>query len=631
MAVSDPKVSIIATYQSGEGLRRVIDSLDAQTLPQEEFEVIFVDDGSPDDTFEKLQLLESNRNNVRAFRIDNSGWPSKPRNIGIDNARGEYLMFMDHDDSLFPDGLRRAYEYAVETGADLLSPKESKTNDKWWGMSSLRRGNLPNILCGDGIQHLLPLVPHKLYRRTMMLEHGIRFPEGSRVLWEDQFINVDAYRHSEVVAVMADTPVYLWHASDTNSSHTFDPARDDFWDRLDDLMSHIDKALCGSKYREARLTLLEMHLRVRVIDRMVRLLVRDDSGRGEVALQRARKLMRRFGSREVVAALPRKHQIQARFLRKGHGDLLKGFHAQDLAAEITVRIVSMKWVQGALELEAETVFGPASSDHPILRTTGDRTLLAPPADIAAKIPNRLLDVTDEVSSMSTEFIVRSRKGHVTWAIPSKVVSSEFFSSKKGLSLRVQSKLSLDIMTGAVGHPIEENIWDLFVEIDWLGMMRLKPVHYKGKPKPGLVDGRQVIPYKNNSGALSIDLAGRLRTLASDAEPVAGHAGISSSFQVPLKNLAIVGEARYAADDLRAVSEIVPEAKEAKLDSDTVERVGLDLQAEIGNATEGPALTGQLNAGPGSYRIYARRENGFQRTRHSLVIDSDAQIEWHVDS
>ena len=55
-----PKVSvIIASYCPGGGLNRVIDSLDAQTLPQDEFEVIFVDDGSPDDTYARLEQIAS--------------------------------------------------------------------------------------------------------------------------------------------------------------------------------------------------------------------------------------------------------------------------------------------------------------------------------------------------------------------------------------------------------------------------------------------------------------------------------------------------------------------------------------------------------------------------------------------
>ena len=81
MAPPTPKISVVvAAYCPGPAIHRVIDSLDAQTLPQSEFETIIVDDGSPDDTFEQLQALAATRPNLTVTRIENSGWPSRPRN-----------------------------------------------------------------------------------------------------------------------------------------------------------------------------------------------------------------------------------------------------------------------------------------------------------------------------------------------------------------------------------------------------------------------------------------------------------------------------------------------------------------------------------------------------------------------
>ena len=81
-----------------------------------------------------MQRHAATRPNMTVRRIENSGWPSRPRNVATEMARGEWVLYMDHDDSLYPDALRRAAEYAAETDADLLSPKESKTSDVWWGM-----------------------------------------------------------------------------------------------------------------------------------------------------------------------------------------------------------------------------------------------------------------------------------------------------------------------------------------------------------------------------------------------------------------------------------------------------------------------------------------------------------------
>ncbi len=156
-----PKVSvIIAAYCPGEAVHRVIDSLDAQTLPQRDFEVIFVDDGSPDDTFARLQGFAATRPNMRVLRIKNSGWPSRPRNTGIEHARGEYLLFMDHDDSLFPDGLRRAYEFAADNHARYPQPQGKQ--DERCLVGYVEPDGRQYLECIDrmGIDRMLPMVPH---------------------------------------------------------------------------------------------------------------------------------------------------------------------------------------------------------------------------------------------------------------------------------------------------------------------------------------------------------------------------------------------------------------------------------------------------------------------------------------
>src|SRR5699024_1245466 len=93
------KVSIVvAAYNTGEYIEPLIDSIIGQTLPADEFEAIFVDDGSTDATGQRLDELSAAQPNVRVEHIPNSGWPGKPRNIGADMADGEYIYFVDHDD-----------------------------------------------------------------------------------------------------------------------------------------------------------------------------------------------------------------------------------------------------------------------------------------------------------------------------------------------------------------------------------------------------------------------------------------------------------------------------------------------------------------------------------------------------
>lgn len=95
-----PEVSvIIPTYNRAHLLPRTIGSV----LNQEykDFEIIVVDDGSTDNTPEVIKGFRDER--LRYIRLpENSGWSSKPRNVGLSGARGRYLAFLDSDDEWLP-------------------------------------------------------------------------------------------------------------------------------------------------------------------------------------------------------------------------------------------------------------------------------------------------------------------------------------------------------------------------------------------------------------------------------------------------------------------------------------------------------------------------------------------------
>lgn len=87
---------IIPTYNRAALLRRTLASVFNQTF--RDFETIVVDDGSVDET---LELLESCGDHVTALRQANRG-PGSARNLGLNHAQGEYVVFLDSDDLLLP-------------------------------------------------------------------------------------------------------------------------------------------------------------------------------------------------------------------------------------------------------------------------------------------------------------------------------------------------------------------------------------------------------------------------------------------------------------------------------------------------------------------------------------------------
>jgi glycosyltransferase involved in cell wall biosynthesis len=113
---SSLKVSVMTcTYNMGEFIEEAIDSALCQTHPVHEY--IIVDDGSIDDTLERLARFDDPR--IRVLRADHGGI-SRARNLALSHAAGDILCFLDADDRWVPDKVERevaVFESEPEIGA----------------------------------------------------------------------------------------------------------------------------------------------------------------------------------------------------------------------------------------------------------------------------------------------------------------------------------------------------------------------------------------------------------------------------------------------------------------------------------------------------------------------------------
>ena len=180
---------IVPTYNTDpERLDALVASVDAQTLDTAEFELLFVDDGSTTAVVPRLHEIASARSNVRVIELENSGWACRPRNQGTLAAQGDWVLYMDHDDVIFPEALARLKTFTTDIQADVVNPKEVRTKPWSWGWDTFVADR--ETTAGDGALAFLPMTPHKLYRRSFLIDNDIAFIEDRRVLWEDVFLPV---------------------------------------------------------------------------------------------------------------------------------------------------------------------------------------------------------------------------------------------------------------------------------------------------------------------------------------------------------------------------------------------------------------------------------------------------------
>lgn len=116
--LKSPKVSvIIPVYNTDAYLEEAVRSIMNQTL--KELEIIIIDDGSTDNSLTIIKKLAQEDNRIKWISQPNMGL-SVARNIGIENAGGEYLYFMDSDDFLEADALMSCLQTADQNDVDFL-------------------------------------------------------------------------------------------------------------------------------------------------------------------------------------------------------------------------------------------------------------------------------------------------------------------------------------------------------------------------------------------------------------------------------------------------------------------------------------------------------------------------------
>ncbi|MEU4109994.1 CDP-glycerol glycerophosphotransferase family protein [Streptomyces sp. NPDC027717] len=179
-----PRFSVIVPCFKVQGfLRECLDSVLQQSFG--DLEVIAVDDRSPDGCGAILDEYAERDPRVRVLHLPENVGLGRARNAGMPHATGDYLLFLDSDDTLTPGALAAVADRLAESDdPDVLVFDYARTY--WWG--GTRRNVLADVLAAeDGtftaaerpeILDLLMVVWNKVYRRDFVTGHGFEFPPG---------------------------------------------------------------------------------------------------------------------------------------------------------------------------------------------------------------------------------------------------------------------------------------------------------------------------------------------------------------------------------------------------------------------------------------------------------------------
>ena len=207
---------ILPCYKVEKYVARCLESLISQDMPKNEYEVICVNDCSPDNTSEVIRSYQSRYPNITLINHSVNQTAGGARNTGIKYASGEYLWFVDPDDEVEPNSLRRLYELAEKNSLDCLLFGFTVFDEQGRCSETVSRPVTTQIQGGVAyVERFFPgrlselcMMVNVLYRRQYLLDNSILFPciKAS----QDVVFAWDALLHASRVQSV-DAVVYFVH------------------------------------------------------------------------------------------------------------------------------------------------------------------------------------------------------------------------------------------------------------------------------------------------------------------------------------------------------------------------------------------------------------------------------------
>lgn len=241
-----PQVSIIVpVYNAFATLSKTVNSILMQTY--KDWELLLIDDCSTDDSKVLCKEFASKDDRIHVFeQVKNTG-PAAVRNVGLENAQGEFLVFVDSDDIISDDYLEKLLSAQQKFQADIIwcnyadvtvGKAPVNTNHKLPCFQPLSKEVLLNLFLQDTVG--LGSTCNKFYRKSFIIRNKIRFNE-ERVRAEDWEFNLMLFNSSPIVYAIPDVLYFYIHQNKSSVMSSYRSKDFDLMIRSHNLLVHIFK------------------------------------------------------------------------------------------------------------------------------------------------------------------------------------------------------------------------------------------------------------------------------------------------------------------------------------------------------------------------------------------------------
>lgn len=232
-----PKLSVVVIAFNNElYIEETLESLYEQTFT--DMEVVVVNDFSSDRTGELIDQYVSDKPNFKAIHLpENSGGCSTPRNTGIANTTGQYVMFVDGDDWYTVTACEKMVEAIERTQSDFVAGQVIRTNNyEIWYHKQLYSRERTNLNIREITGMLFDsLSVNKIYQRSFLDKHQLRFPEG--IHYEDIVFTGKAYFLAESFSIIPE-PIYYWRVVENAGAKSITNRRYEFENFENRIIAH---------------------------------------------------------------------------------------------------------------------------------------------------------------------------------------------------------------------------------------------------------------------------------------------------------------------------------------------------------------------------------------------------------